>query len=298
MKMLKKTALAALIGLAASLTAPAHAFVITAGTYKITVDGYVNGTVYALGAGGSCGGINASAANIALCDAAPSIPSVGSTAPEDSWGILSVASIINTSFPTPVTMFSRGTDGYIIGAITGITDFYVNGLRSALQQDFATGGTINLYTSATNYNPALPSSTNQAAVLAGLALNPLYLSMNFMTGAGDGTYGAEYSAASYVSTFDSGTKRGGGGGFLEVTGGAAQTTYDTNTLDTYAGTKADAQFSVTLSPILSNDAGVGNWLVKSTSDVDGYAIPEPGSMALLGIGLIGLAAARRRKQQA
>ena len=296
--MFKKTTIAALVGVAAAMSAiPAHAFVITSGDYKMTVDGYVNGTVYNLPFA-TCGGAAANAANVAGCDAAPKFAaSVGSVGSEDSWGIISVASIFNTT--TSTAMFTRGPDGYLIGAVTGLTDFFVQGIPG-FQFDYSTGGTINLYKSAANYNPAAPSSALQAAVIASVTNLPLYLSLNFVAGASapDFIGGMAATNASYVSTFNSASGAGGGSGFLEVTGGTEMAKFDTNTFTTYAGNSADAFFSVTLSGITPRDAGVGNWLAKSTSDVVGTSVPEPGSMALAGLGLMGLAALRRRKQQA
>jgi hypothetical protein len=291
--MFKKTTIAALVGVAAAMSAmPAQAFVISSGDYKMIVDGYVNGTVY------PAGGIGPICTDVATCDTAAVAPAVGGVGSEDSWGIISVSSITNTT--TNTTMFSRGVDGYLIGAVTGLTDFFSFGLFN-IQRDYATGGTINLYKSATDYNPAAPSSASQAAVVASVTTLPLYLGLNFVVGAGNGGFdvaGAAATAATYISNFDASTFTGNGSGYLEVTGGDAAGHFDTNTLTTWAGLSADASFSVTLTPITPNDAGYGNWLVGSSSDVKGYAIPEPGSMALAGLGLMGLAALRRRKQQA
>lgn len=291
--MLKKNVIAAMVGLAATVgfSASAQAFTITAGYYKMIVDGYVNGTTYPVGVAlPLCN-------TVGTCDTDATAPAVGAIGSEDSWGIVSISSITNTT--TNTTMFSRGTDGYLIGTVAGITDFTVVSLGN-ISRDYATGGTINLYQSATDYNPATPLSTNQAAVFAAIAgASPLWLSLNFVAGAGNAVVdiaGAAAAQASYISMFDAATITGSGSGYLEVTGGLKATRFDTNTLTTWAGNSADASFSVTLTPITSNDVGLFNWLAGSSSDVKGYVIPEPGSMALAGLGLLGLAALRRRKQ--
>ena len=79
-------------------------------------------------------------------------------------------------------------------------------------------------------------------------------------------------------------------------------TYDSNAQLTDIGTFADIKFTATTSPtgLDSTDyvSGATPWLALDTSDVRGRALPEPGSMALVGLGLLSLAGLRRRKQQA
>lgn len=78
-----------------------------------------------------------------------------------------------------------------------------------------------------------------------------------------------------------------GGGLLDVTGGLAAGNVNTNTM--FDG--ADLQFSSTFtrfpseSPLYATGSGT----------FDGDSIPEPESLALVGLGLLGMAAIRRRK---
>lgn len=271
----------------------AQAFTIQAGDYKMTVDAYTNGTIY--GFTGTCGGNTTSAANIDACDAATIVaPSVGSTAPEDTWGILSIATIRNTA--TNTDWFTRGTNGFIIGSFTGLTDFRVTS-DGIFQQELATGGTIKLFASAFDYDPTFATNptTDQAGVLASVVNLPLWLELNFVQGVGSNATTGSLNAT-YSGSFNQDTGAVSGIGFLEVIDGAEKVRFDSNGLTTGAGRSADARFSVTSFALLPTDPNYDNWLVLSTAQVTGSVIPEPGSLALAGLGLMGLAALRRRKQ--
>lgn len=288
------------LALAAGFAGSASAFTITVGNYKVIADSYDAGTLYPAVAGVACGGPTATPANIASCDAA-GVQNVGTLGPtEDSWGILSVSSITNIT--TNTTEFSRGADGYLIGYFGGLEDFGVVvsavGFGGFDQKAYSTGGYMNLYKSLTDYNPAVGPTSGQAAVQAAATGYELFLSAAFEAGAD-----AAVPEATYVNNFSLTSGFGSGNGFLSFNGGSALGQFDTNTIGTYAFTLADSIFTTTISPFASctsptPDVGCGvGWLAKNSSDLTGYAaLPEPGSMALVGLGLIGLAGLRRRKQ--
>lgn len=84
----------------------------------------------------------------------------------------------------------------------------------------------------------------------------------------------------------SGSDRGTGSALLDVSGGLAAGNFDTNSrLD-----GADMVFSSSFQPV-TGAPGV----LSGTFELTGNSIPEPSTIALLGLGLLGFAGARKRK---
>lgn len=87
-----------------------------------------------------------------------------------------------------------------------------------------------------------------------------------------------------------GSDTGDGHALLDVIDGLAKGNFDTNT----RLNGADLVFSSSFQPVIDG-SGNPTGMLKGTIDLSGNSIPEPGSLALAGLGILGLGIARRRK---
>ena len=283
------TTLLMVLGMSAT-AAFATPITMTAGDVLFTFN------IYATGTGSYPTTTNGILCNsIAACDAIPGQVAAPDAFGDDIWGIFSIASISNIS--TGDTFWTRGLNGqYLTGLFGGMQDAALEVTGSALggektTDSYTTGGYMNMYYNTADYDPTL-STTGRTSEFAftGITSGDLALSAVF---AGSAAAGLPYS---YVASTKTQSMSGTGKGFMDVTGGSMYGDLNTNSMTDTQGNGRDLYFDVVYNDSNGVATSIG-WDVAGAGTVRGkvQTVSEPGTLALMGLGLMGLAGIARRK---
>ena len=284
----KLASVAAAVALSFGAIGSASAITITAGDYWIEIGNYDLGTLgYGNAPGLVCG-------TVSDCNSAASNPALGGFG-YDTMGIFNITSIKNIT--SGQTTYLEGQGGkYLTGVFGKLSDQRVtvscdvDGVCST--KTYSTGGEWAIYENGSAWDPSQGGAAGDWGNLTypGITGGSIWLSGVFGSGASSVQPGA-----TYVSNYDNGTISGSGMAYLDVTGGTAKTQFDTNKLTGNDGLKHDMYMDIVYNDVNGAASGIG-WTVTSAGQIKGNAVPEPGTMALAGLALLGAGLASRRRK--
>lgn len=235
---------------------------------------------------------------------------------EDSWGILRINTIYAAdeygpnSGPVGSPLWYDGKDGeQITGIFYGITDAIVDLTNYPNTQIWGVGGLVDFYLdSGTIWDPTLGSggrtAVNQYTTVTDGAT---FFSGMFAPGALMGDLDSTNDYITFANAFNFAQNKGVGSFFVNIiaTEGDYSLIFNSNAMlvnnDLYAA-GYNPGFDDAGNPVPnvdfiaqfnSNPTRVSDWLVTDFDPARGGAVPEPSTLILLGMGLLGIGVARR-----
>lgn len=211
---------------------------------------------------------------------------VGADSVEDSWGVLGVAGIYPGGSLVPLWVPSVNEE--LTAYYYGFNDAYIASTATGIDLGNV-GGMLDLYLDTTTNFTAAPSPYANARPAGGIDAwgvtdGTLFLSTTVTPGVVPAMPNlTRYETVQGLSF----PYTGSGSMYLTVTGGSHAGLFDSNG---YLGGNADLYSIFNFGPV-----GAYVWDSKSSDPTYGDIVPEPASMVLFGIGMLGLATLRRKK---
>jgi hypothetical protein len=221
----------------------------------------------------------------------------------ENYGVLRITSI-ETPGGDPLWQQGVGGNGFLTGVFADINVLtsVPDGAGGLNVQ--GSGGLMNIYLSITA--PDLSQGLAGYAAAGGgcapgdLCYNTisnnadtiLFLQLAFVSGIDSTnpavTVNANFDTTAFPTTGDAAS-------YLDVIGGAYASNFDSNGQVTAFGNRDFLIQNTFCANNAPNCSGLGDWDLRSDDPATGRFIPEPGTLALLGLGLLGLGGVVRRK---